>query len=80
MWFTAWDVPRQTNSPSEELSWTVIVFIIRVFELSFSTSEELIKHHGICNRVCHKNTLITIAEDRNSAGDTNHSSNYVSSI
>ena len=38
MCLTAWDVARPTNSPSEEICWTVIVFIIRVFELSFSTS------------------------------------------
>ena len=30
------------------------------------------KYHGICNRVFQKNTLNTIADDTNSAGDKIH--------
>ena len=32
------------------------------------------KYHGICNRVFQKNTLNTIADDTNSAGDKIHPS------
>ena len=34
------------------------------------------KYHGICNRVFQKNTLNTIADDTNSAGDKIHPSTY----
>ena len=34
------------------------------------------KYHGICNRVFQKNTLNTIADDTNSAGDKIHPNNY----
>ena len=35
------------------------------------------KYHGICNRVFQKNTLNTIADDTNSAGDKIHPNVYV---
>ena len=34
------------------------------------------KYHGICNRVFQKNTLNTIADDTNSAGDKIHRKYY----
>ena len=37
------------------------------------------KYHGICNRVFQKNTLNTIADDTNSAGDKIHPIVYVMS-
>ena len=36
------------------------------------------KYHGICNRVFQKNTLNTIADDTNSAGDKIHPIIYFS--